>query len=389
MFEIRRILIFAIATILLLLPTNMATSFYNSDQLTFNQQWQTYTDPVFGFSISYPSSWYVIPRNDTLGAGATLTIIDNPYQPNSSTSADATLSKVEIGTYLVEANSDQSLMDWTLKYEQISQYLEQPTNQNLILIKTPDKGSILQARGSSNVTEYRFSNIVRGKIVWFIWSNIPDSKEGIYNRIVESLRFNLNAPYSLQEVYGERFHPFAWSEFGNLTSILDQNRLFSPDKNPVIPLNLGYWWHAPLRGTNLIATCNSPAHNSSWSRYAIDVARPQGIPVFASSSDPVVFAGWNNAGYGNLVRTQGGVKAYYAHLYSINWELIYSRNYNVQRGDVLGWVGSTGNSTGNHLHFEVRNLSDASIRLNGMTGFTPVRADYAYPDNPCGTISYP
>ncbi len=139
----------------------------------------------------------------------------------------------------------------------------------------------------------------------------------------------------------------------------------------------------------MTATCNSDAHDTSWSRYAIDVARPQGTLIYASSSDNVGFAGWSDAEYGNLVRTQGGLKAYYAHMYNINWEIIYLQNWYVYRGDIIGTVGNTGNSSGNHLRLEVRDLNNLSVRLNGMVGFEPTTSTYAYPDSPCGSITYP
>ena len=75
-------------------------------------------------------------------------------------------------------------------------------------------------------------------------------------------------------------------------------------------------------------------------------------PVKAAKSGKVVFAGWNNQGYGNLVIIEhvDGTRSYYAHLSSI----AVSSGASINGGKNIGNIGSTGNSTGNHLHFEVR-----------------------------------
>ncbi|WP_448334957.1 hypothetical protein [Bellilinea sp.] len=232
--KILKLFIIAIAMILLHLPTGLVASYSPSDQISVIQQWQTYTDPKLGFSISYPSYWSVIPRNDSLGAGATLVIVDNAYKSHNS--------KVEIGMYLVEANPDQSLEDWTIQYELFSRSLDQPTNLELTILKTPsNETDLLQAKGSSSITEYRFTNILRGKIVWFIWSNVSDSNIDIYNKIVESFRFSDSTPYSLQDVYGERFRPFSWFGTSKVTGNPSLHTINSPNDNLFTPLNLGTW----------------------------------------------------------------------------------------------------------------------------------------------------
>jgi len=83
----------------------------------------------------------------------------------------------------------------------------------------------------------------------------------------------------------------------------------------------------------------------------IDIGVPLGSPVVATHSATVLFAGWSAYGYGYLVILQNGAYiTYYAHL----------TNFNVKGGDlvgagsVIGWSGSTGNSTGPHLHYETR-----------------------------------
>jgi LysM repeat protein len=83
----------------------------------------------------------------------------------------------------------------------------------------------------------------------------------------------------------------------------------------------------------------------------IDLALPVGEPVYAADGGTVVYAGWNPVGYGNLIVLDhgNGWRTYYAHLSAIDvgcdgW---------IPRGSIIGEIGSTGNSTGPHLHFEM------------------------------------
>lgn len=83
----------------------------------------------------------------------------------------------------------------------------------------------------------------------------------------------------------------------------------------------------------------------------IDIAAPAGTPVLAADSGMVSYRGWNG-GYGRLVLIDhgNGIVTAYAHLY----DYAVSVGDRVEKGQVIGYVGSSGNSTGPHLHFEVR-----------------------------------
>ncbi|MEB3102865.1 M23 family metallopeptidase [Ferviditalea candida] len=81
----------------------------------------------------------------------------------------------------------------------------------------------------------------------------------------------------------------------------------------------------------------------------IDIPAPRGTPVAAIQSGTVALVSRSNSGYGHLVRLQhdGGIQSFYAHLSGIG----VRQGQQVLRGEVIGWVGSTGKSTGPHLHF--------------------------------------
>jgi murein DD-endopeptidase MepM/ murein hydrolase activator NlpD len=84
---------------------------------------------------------------------------------------------------------------------------------------------------------------------------------------------------------------------------------------------------------------------------AIDVGVSIGTKIKSTMGGEVVYAGWNNEGYGNLVIVQNGkYSTYYAHLSKVPVNV----GDQVEAGDVVGISGSTGNSTGPHLHYEVR-----------------------------------
>lgn len=85
----------------------------------------------------------------------------------------------------------------------------------------------------------------------------------------------------------------------------------------------------------------------------IDIAGDTGHSIYASDSGVVVFAGWNNGGYGNVIVIDhgNGWQTLYAHLSQINMACGQA----VFPGNVIGLMGCTGNCSGSHLHFEMMN----------------------------------
>ena len=93
----------------------------------------------------------------------------------------------------------------------------------------------------------------------------------------------------------------------------------------------------------------------------IDIAVPSGSPVYATADGKVLLAGWVN-GYGNTVVIDhgGSITSLYAH----NSVLKITAGKTVKKGAVIALVGSTGNSTGPHLHFEIRKNGTAQDPFN-------------------------
>ena len=90
-----------------------------------------------------------------------------------------------------------------------------------------------------------------------------------------------------------------------------------------------------------------------WGRMhtGIDVAAPSGTPLRAAKAGEVIYAGWLG-GYGNTVLLDHGEGV--ATLYGHQSRIASTEGQILNQGDVLGFVGTTGHSTGNHLHFEIR-----------------------------------
>ena len=117
-----------------------------------------------------------------------------------------------------------------------------------------------------------------------------------------------------------------------------------------VDLSGGSFMH-PLNGAGTI----SSGYGSRWGsfHYGIDIAASAGTPIYAAASGTVTYSGYNSGGYGNLIIIEhdNGVQTYYGHCKDLYAQVGQS----VLKGENIATVGSTGNSTGNHLHFEIRN----------------------------------
>ncbi|MEW6287743.1 MAG: peptidoglycan DD-metalloendopeptidase family protein [Chloroflexota bacterium] len=93
-------------------------------------------------------------------------------------------------------------------------------------------------------------------------------------------------------------------------------------------------------------------YSPSTNHWGIDIAGNEGEAVYATDAGVVVYAGWNNYGYGNMIMIDhgGGFQSLYAHLSALN--VVCGQS--VGQGDVIGAIGTTGRSSGPHLHFEIR-----------------------------------
>ena len=122
-----------------------------------------------------------------------------------------------------------------------------------------------------------------------------------------------------------------------------QRRITAPIPPPSIEReSLGFIWPSSSRRIT---------QYFRWRHPGIDIGLPAGNPIYASADGKVELAGWNRGGYGFmiLINHRNGIKTRYAHAS----RLLVAPGEEVVKGQVIGLIGSTGRSSGPHLHFEV------------------------------------
>jgi murein DD-endopeptidase MepM/ murein hydrolase activator NlpD len=111
----------------------------------------------------------------------------------------------------------------------------------------------------------------------------------------------------------------------------------------------------PVHGTNFTSgfgVRSDPFKGRAAMHAGIDLAGPLNTPIYATADGTVDRAEWNTGGYGNLVEIDHGrgIQTRYGHL----TRYIVAAGEHVKRGQLIAYMGSTGRSTGSHLHYEVR-----------------------------------
>jgi murein DD-endopeptidase MepM/ murein hydrolase activator NlpD len=114
---------------------------------------------------------------------------------------------------------------------------------------------------------------------------------------------------------------------------------------------------------------NAPTRGASRNHKGIDIPGPVGTPIYATADGTVGRAQWVG-GYGKYVEINHGnaVQTRYGHLSAMN----VSPGQRIRKGDILGYMGSTGRSTGSHLHYEVRIAGEA---INPIAFLAPLNGD--------------
>lgn len=122
---------------------------------------------------------------------------------------------------------------------------------------------------------------------------------------------------------------------------------------------------APVNSTTITSYFGARTLNGSSSFHTgLDLAAPMRSTVFASAAGTVIFAGWNGS-YGNYIKIDhgDGVVTCYAH----NDEILCAVGDRVEQGDPIAFSGTTGRSTGPHVHFEIMINSEFQNPLNYIT----------------------
>jgi len=351
-----------------------------------------------------PTSEQPLPDTESVAQAVTETVTDEPTEevpldnptdiPVTDVSADDTVSQQ---TFVQELP--------TLSAEKINFILStpiQPADEDMVQENTGlnyEPFTIIPNRARSQMTSY---TVVRGDTIDAIsdrfgitretiaWCNdyrlalvlrpgdvvnIPPT-DGACHTVLASqakditaiaAQYNVDDPYAIIDSSVN-----ALPDISPETQLPSGTRLFIPGgEGPIIT------WDAPVEqdsSGNVIAfapgqagSCGSvagggtfwsnPLPNGTFMRgfYAghsgLDLSAPEGTPILAANGGPILYAGWNSWGYGNtVVIGHGPFSTLYGHMSS----LAVACGNSVSAGQVIGYVGSTGNSSGPHLHFEVR-----------------------------------
>lgn len=145
-------------------------------------------------------------------------------------------------------------------------------------------------------------------------------------------------------------------------------RVVTPEM-PVLPDQDAYLPEAPNRFDGYMWPSQgvlTSGYGWRWGRMhrGVDIAGPVGTPIYSAAPGVVVTSGWNSGGYGNLVdiRHPDGSMTRYAH----NSRLLVSAGQQVRQGQQIAEMGSTGFSTGPHLHFEIHIPNQGAVNPMAM-----------------------
>ena len=305
-----------------------------------------------------------------IGLGIILAIVFSLYKP---------MYKVTIkGEFLGYAEDKSALQ------KKISEYMEKGNNESNIafvdieelpkysicLLKRDhkdDEDKIFQKIISTGVTYYKYYAIILNSEEKYYVSSFQDC-ENIINQLKEKDSDNVDQ-ISYIVKYDTEKRDFTANETAVAELYVEKKKAVSPTTtigrvatarnmsfdNP----SLGVSFINPIGGI-ITSRFGASSGVRSGAHTGLDIGASIGTPVAAAASGTITYAGWQGA-YGNLITVDhgGGVVTYYGHCNA----LYRSVGDYVNQGEIIAAVGNTGNSTGPHLHIE--------IRINGIA-YNPI-----------------
>ena len=168
------------------------------------------------------------------------------------------------------------------------------------------------------------------------------TKQSESQKLINSITSDINQ-YKAALAAQEKAEAAAREEIRRLTATTSQNRAFVGGTFA--------WPSVSSYITSPYGTRVHPVTKTVKTHTGIDIGASHGTNIYAAASGTVLVSGWNSGGYGNYVVIDhgGGVTTLYAHCSA----LLVSSGQSVTKGQVIAKIGSTGMSTGPHLHFEV------------------------------------
>ena len=214
-------------------------------------------------------------------------------------------------------------------------------------IETNEKEVLLAIKDTAIITYKRYAIMLEGAQKAVV-STLDEAKT-VVDEIKDEFNEDLELDISVQEIYDSNNIELENVETA-VANLNNDDIIIEKLKEQRATVN-GVTLHLPIdENTFTLITSRFGSRSGSY-HTGLDVATDSGVPIHAVASGTVTQAGWNGS-YGNMVTVDhgNGVETWYAHCSSI----YVSVGDTVETGDTIAAVGSTGNSTGPHLHIEVR-----------------------------------
>ena len=209
--------------------------------------------------------------------------------------------------------------------------------------ETNEENLLIAVRENATIVYRTYAITLDGETKAYV--NSIDEAETVINEIKEKHQKDIELNIAIQEVFTENSNDIDAVEVAIATANLE-NSVATLIKQKTNSVN-GVLLSTPTKGTV------TSRYGARWGRShnGIDVGAATGTPIYAAASGTITNAS-TFGGYGQLIKINhgNGVETYYGHCSKIYVKV----GQQVETGDLIGLVGSTGNSTGPHLHFEVR-----------------------------------
>ena len=219
----------------------------------------------------------------------------------------------------------------------------QETNEEEIIIALKENAKIM----------YKYYAVILNNETIGLVDNIEEAQQSVNEIKEENKNKTIKLDLAITENYTEDINSITLESVQVAQAKIEQKvaKLIKQDQKTKKPIVNGILLAVtPVQGRitsrfGHVSSMRSGAHTGT------DIACAKGTSIKAVASGTVTFAGWNGS-YGNLIKVShgNGVETWYAHC----TELYGTVGQQVNAGDVIATVGSTGNSTGDHLHLEVR-----------------------------------
>lgn len=205
---------------------------------------------------------------------------------------------------------------------------------------------------NADITYFRYAITVNGKEKEYV--NSKEEAEEIVSNIKEELNEQIgDIDISIARVYTKNIEVQGLVEMASVSDDLTtkvKEEIIEEEKRQKSTINGVYIAVVPVQG-NITSRYGARESIRDHTHMGMDIAAKTGTPIKAAANGTVCYSG-TMGGYGNLIMIDhgNGIKTYYGHCSKLYKKV----GQKVSAGDLIAAVGNTGNSTGPHLHFEIR-----------------------------------